>query len=178
MLGIVCQMFPLTSETILLRELWEELLHSLSTHQTWAQSQWGEAAQVSHYVPFFSSPGNSNINLGCFSSCISAVNLLSSSGVWLMDALRPLSQIPAWRTTWLGFTRSRRSNIKYNNSEISLFSFYFVVLVSSLRRIVMYWLAFSLIFFQCDHQGCGKNFIKRNQLKAHKCEHQELLPFQ
>ncbi|XP_026035774.1 general transcription factor IIIA, b [Astatotilapia calliptera] len=31
--------------------------------------------------------------------------------------------------------------------------------------------------FQCDHQGCEKEFNKRNQLKAHQCEHQESLPF-
>lgn len=38
---------------------------------------------------------------------------------------------------------------------------------------------FALIFvFQCDHQDCGKDFHKRNQLKTHKCEHQQLLPYQ
>ncbi|RVE58798.1 hypothetical protein OJAV_G00197820 [Oryzias javanicus] len=31
--------------------------------------------------------------------------------------------------------------------------------------------------FHCDHEGCGKEFHKRNQLKAHMCEHQPLLPF-
>ncbi|XP_056290121.1 general transcription factor IIIA, b isoform X2 [Pseudoliparis swirei] len=31
--------------------------------------------------------------------------------------------------------------------------------------------------YECDHQGCSRNFNKRNQLKAHKCEHQEPLQF-
>ncbi|XP_017261948.1 general transcription factor IIIA, b isoform X2 [Kryptolebias marmoratus] len=31
--------------------------------------------------------------------------------------------------------------------------------------------------YQCDHQGCKKDFNKRNQLKAHKFEHGEPLPF-
>ncbi|KAM9712609.1 general transcription factor IIIA, b [Menidia menidia] len=31
--------------------------------------------------------------------------------------------------------------------------------------------------YECDHQGCGKKFNKRCQLKAHKCEHQQGLPF-
>ncbi|XP_034416224.1 general transcription factor IIIA, b [Cyclopterus lumpus] len=31
--------------------------------------------------------------------------------------------------------------------------------------------------YECDHQGCSRYFNKRNQLKAHKCEHQELLAF-
>lgn len=35
-----------------------------------------------------------------------------------------------------------------------------------------------LTFFQCDHEGCGKEFHKRNQLKAHMCEHQPLFAFQ
>nr|XP_020455669.1 transcription factor IIIA [Monopterus albus] len=30
---------------------------------------------------------------------------------------------------------------------------------------------------QCDHPDCGKCFNKKYQLKAHKLEHQELLPF-
>ncbi|XP_034561993.1 general transcription factor IIIA, b [Notolabrus celidotus] len=29
----------------------------------------------------------------------------------------------------------------------------------------------------CDHKGCGKDFNKRNQLKAHKGDHQQILPF-
>lgn len=40
----------LTSETIPLWELRQALLHSLSTHPTWAQPQWGKATQVSHRV--------------------------------------------------------------------------------------------------------------------------------
>uniref|UniRef100_A0A3Q3LSB8 Transcription factor IIIA n=1 Tax=Mastacembelus armatus TaxID=205130 RepID=A0A3Q3LSB8_9TELE len=31
--------------------------------------------------------------------------------------------------------------------------------------------------YECRHQDCGKRFNKRNQLKAHEPEHQELLPF-
>ncbi|XP_059182836.1 general transcription factor IIIA, b [Centropristis striata] len=31
--------------------------------------------------------------------------------------------------------------------------------------------------YKCAHQGCGKVFNKRNQLKAHTCEHQQILPF-
>ncbi|XP_075936307.1 general transcription factor IIIA, b isoform X1 [Anarhichas minor] len=31
--------------------------------------------------------------------------------------------------------------------------------------------------YQCDHQGCGRDFNKRNQLKAHKCEQHQLLLF-
>uniref|UniRef100_A0A667X502 Transcription factor IIIA n=1 Tax=Myripristis murdjan TaxID=586833 RepID=A0A667X502_9TELE len=31
--------------------------------------------------------------------------------------------------------------------------------------------------YQCDHPGCKKGFNKRRQLKAHKCEHTQLLPF-
>ncbi|KAG8009460.1 Transcription factor IIIA [Nibea albiflora] len=34
-----------------------------------------------------------------------------------------------------------------------------------------------LKFCLCDHQGCGKDFHKRNQLKAHTFEHLQLLPF-
>uniref|UniRef100_UPI0037E7760A general transcription factor IIIA, b n=1 Tax=Semicossyphus pulcher TaxID=241346 RepID=UPI0037E7760A len=31
--------------------------------------------------------------------------------------------------------------------------------------------------YQCDHKGCVKDFNKRNQLKTHKFEHQQVLPF-
>lgn len=31
--------------------------------------------------------------------------------------------------------------------------------------------------FQCDHWGCEKSFSKRNQMKAHQGEHQNILPF-
>ncbi|KAG7524479.1 transcription factor IIIA [Solea senegalensis] len=31
--------------------------------------------------------------------------------------------------------------------------------------------------YQCDYKGCGKDFSKRNQLKSHKVEHGQLLPF-
>lgn len=40
---------------------------------------------------------------------------------------------------------------------------------------------FSFIFvavFQCDYEGCVKTFRKNNQLKAHKCEHTNQLPFE
>lgn len=50
--------------------------------------------------------------------------LLWSPGVWLMDALRPLPQLPAWRTTWLEFTSTRRSAIQYNNPEICHLPFF------------------------------------------------------
>ncbi|KAM3860706.1 general transcription factor IIIA, b [Diretmus argenteus] len=31
--------------------------------------------------------------------------------------------------------------------------------------------------YECDHHGCGRDFTKKNQLNAHKCEHTQLLPF-
>lgn len=31
--------------------------------------------------------------------------------------------------------------------------------------------------YQCDHEGCGKDFSKKKQLKAHKCEHGEPMAF-
>ncbi|XP_041670376.1 general transcription factor IIIA, b [Cheilinus undulatus] len=32
--------------------------------------------------------------------------------------------------------------------------------------------------YLCDQPGCGKDFNKRNQLKAHQCDHTRILPFQ
>ncbi|XP_068604343.1 general transcription factor IIIA, b [Brachionichthys hirsutus] len=32
--------------------------------------------------------------------------------------------------------------------------------------------------YKCDQEGCGECFNKKNQLKAHKNEHQQILPFQ
>ncbi|XP_034025031.1 general transcription factor IIIA, b [Thalassophryne amazonica] len=31
--------------------------------------------------------------------------------------------------------------------------------------------------YQCDYPGCGKEFSKRYQLRAHQCEHNSVLPF-
>ena len=113
---------PLTSETILLWELWQELLHPLSALQTWAQSQWGKAAQVSRpgscifYLFILFICENSSMSSLFF--CLNCY-LLWAPGVWLTGALKPSSQQRAWRPTWLECTSARRSNIKYNNPVFS-----------------------------------------------------------
>lgn len=61
-------------------------------------------------------------NLGCF-PCGPNCYLRWSPGVWLMDALRRLSQMAAWRTTWLEFTSTRRNAIEYNNPLFSCLPF-------------------------------------------------------
>lgn len=105
----------LTSETILLWELRQALLHSLSTHQTWAQPQWGKATQVSHRVS--APPPREATLILLFLKLPFSCYLLCSSGVSPMDALRPLSRMPAWRSIWLGFTK-RRNRIKCDESDI------------------------------------------------------------
>lgn len=84
-LFLMCPMFLQTSETVLLRELRQELLHTLSTHKTPAEPQWGEATQVSHDVYSFSSW--KWLPFTCY--------LLWIPGVWSTGALRPLSPTAA-----------------------------------------------------------------------------------
>lgn len=120
----------LTSETILLWELRQALLHSLSTHQTWAQPQWGKATQVSRRVS--TSPPREATLILLFPKLPFSCYLLCSSGVSPMDAPRPLSRMPAWRSIWLGFTR-RRNYVEYGDSDILLYS------LSLCLLICLYW---------------------------------------
>lgn len=155
--GSRVESLAVTAETVLLRELRQELLHPLPTHQTWAQPQRGKATQVSSSILLLW-PKCWPLFCDLYRFC--------SSGVPLKVVQRPLSRTPAWRTTWLEFTTNGSDHTRYNTAALLLFC---SVSAPKPRRVLL---------FQCDHLGCVMNFNKRNQLKAHQGEHRNVLPFQ
>lgn len=156
----------LTTEAILLWELWQELLHPLSTHQTWAQSQWGKATQVSHHVLICKKN-----NFGIKQFLMQPLTALNCNCRCLADGCSEAFVTNASMKNHM----ARVHHHQEKRYPVQSFSDCFAMSMLTFSGLL---LLHSLVIFQCNHQGCGKDFHKKNQLKAHKHYHQELLSFQ